>query len=216
MAAKVFQVLLYAFLFLFLILFQTNMAISSGFEFIKPLQGSKKGDKVEGLYNLKKHLKTFGYIDDLSIDSNNSPGADDYFSDQLESAIRTYQTNFNLNSTGVLDADTVSQMMKPRCGMPDIINGTNLMQRRRRGGAFEVVPNYYLYPGMPKWPDNKRVLKYGFAGGTPSMFFRPVRRAFEEWHTIGRFSFTRTNFRSADLTFQLFAGNHGDGKVNGF
>nr|GMC73455.1 metalloendoproteinase 2-MMP-like [Ipomoea batatas] len=181
---------------------EISSSSSSGFDFIKPLQGSKKGDKVEGLYNVKKYLERFGYINDLPYDIN-SPRAD-YFSDQLESAIRTYQTNFHLNSTGVLDAATVSQMTKPRCGAPDITNGTNWMRRR-------MAPNYAFFPGMPRWPEYKRVLKYGFAGGTPPKFFGPVRKAFEEWHTLGRFSFRRSNFRKADLTFELVARDHGDG-----
>ncbi|XP_019185243.1 PREDICTED: metalloendoproteinase 2-MMP-like [Ipomoea nil] len=101
----------------------------NAFGFIRALQGSKKGDRVEGLYNLKKYLKNFGYIDHLSYSSSSAEA--DYFSDQLESAVKTYQTYSHLNPTGVLDADTVSQMMKPRCGMPDITGGVNVMQRRK-------------------------------------------------------------------------------------
>lgn len=213
MAAKVSPLLSYVFLFLSLIiLFQSKLAAaemppSSPFGFIKPLQGSKKGDKVKGLYDLKKYLKRFGYIDDLSYSSSSRKA--DYFSDQLESAVRTYQTNFNLNSTGVLDAATVSQMMMPRCGMPDIINGTNWMLRRP--GPFEAVPDFAFFPGRSKWPDNKRFLKYGFANGTPPKFFVPVKTAFNDWHNVGHyFEFQRTIFRDADLTFQLLAGDHGD------
>ncbi|XP_019185320.1 PREDICTED: metalloendoproteinase 2-MMP-like [Ipomoea nil] len=206
MASKVSSLLSYAFLFLSFALSLSNFVIGeSGFDFIKPLQGSKKGDKVEGLYNLKKYLKKFGYIDDLPFNSS-SPGAD-YFSDQLESAIRTYQTNFNLNSTGVLDADTVSQMMMPRCGVPDIINGTNLMRRHRR----EVAPQYAHFPGKPKWPDNKQVLTYGFGNPTPFKFFIPVGLAFVHWQKAVRFKFDRTDYASADLKFHLYARDHGDG-----
>ncbi|KAH7568515.1 hypothetical protein JRO89_XS06G0009200 [Xanthoceras sorbifolium] len=90
--------------------------VSSQFEFIKNLQGYKKGDKVEGIKDLKKYLERFGYL-------NPNPSFDDQFDDILESAIKTYQLNFNLNTTGTLDPQTVSTMMMPRCGMPDIING---------------------------------------------------------------------------------------------
>nr|GLL18671.1 metalloendoproteinase 2-MMP-like [Ipomoea trifida] len=99
------------------------------FKMHQALQGSKKGDRVEGVYNLKKYLERFGYIDHLSYKSSSDEA--DYFSDQLEAAVKTYQTNFHLNPTGVLDADTVAMMMQPRCGVPDIIGGVNVMQRRR-------------------------------------------------------------------------------------
>ncbi|KAJ0044361.1 hypothetical protein Pint_05911 [Pistacia integerrima] len=42
---------------------------------------------------------------------------DDQFDPLLESAIRNYQQNYNLNVTGTLDPDTVNQMMMPRCGV---------------------------------------------------------------------------------------------------
>ncbi|XP_019185319.1 PREDICTED: metalloendoproteinase 2-MMP-like [Ipomoea nil] len=203
MAPKVSLLLLYAFLFLSLFFSQISSS-PSAFDFINQLQGSKKGDRVKGLYNLKKYLKTFGYINDLSYNSSSSEA--DYFSDQLESAIRIYQTRHHLNSTGILDADTARQMMKPRCGVADIINGT----RRRPGG--EVVPHYRFYPDEPKWPANKRHLTYGFAPGTPSKFIVPVATALKAWHNVGEyFSFSRTGFFNADLKFALFSGEHGDG-----
>nr|GMC73457.1 putative peptidase M10A, Metallopeptidase, catalytic domain protein [Ipomoea batatas]GME21625.1 putative peptidase M10A, Metallopeptidase, catalytic domain protein [Ipomoea batatas] len=205
MAPKVSPLLLYAFLFLSLLFSQLAIgeisSSPSAFDFINQLQGSKKGDKVKGLYNLKKYLKTFGYINNLSYNIS-SPEAD-YFSDQLESAIKTYQTKRRLNSTGVLDEHTVRHMMKPRCGAPDIITG-------RRPG--EVAPRYAFYPGEPKWPENKRRLTYGFAPGTPSKFFAPVATALRAWHNVGgHFSFQRNRFFNSDLKFALFSGDHGDG-----
>ncbi|XP_019185244.1 PREDICTED: metalloendoproteinase 5-MMP-like [Ipomoea nil] len=201
MAPKVSPLLLYAFLFLSLFFSQISSS-PSAFDFINQLQGSKKGDRVKGLYNLKKYLKTFGYINDLSY--NSSSWDADYFSDQLESAIRTYQTRRHLNSTGILDADTVRQMTKPRCGVADIING-------RPGGPSEVVPNYRFYPGEPKWPNQKSQLTFGFAPGTPAKFFIPVYTALRDWHNVGHFSFQRTQYEHADLKFSLARGDHGDG-----
>ncbi|CAA2986174.1 Hypothetical predicted protein [Olea europaea subsp. europaea] len=90
---------------------QTNSV--SQFESFKNLQGYRKGDNVEGLYQVKKYLDQFGYLDVL--DNKNSE-----FDDKLESAIMTYQLKFNLNVTGILDSRTVSQMMMPRCGEPDM------------------------------------------------------------------------------------------------
>ncbi|CAL5347832.1 unnamed protein product [Camellia sinensis] len=92
---------------------------SSPFHLIKHLNGARKGDNIKGLQKVKKLLQHFGY---LSYQTTN-----DEFDNLLESAIKLYQLNFHLNVTRTLDANTVSMMMMPR-GVPDIINGTNLMQ----------------------------------------------------------------------------------------
>nr|GMC67266.1 metalloendoproteinase 3-MMP-like [Ipomoea batatas] len=206
MVPKVSPLVLYGFfLFLSLKVAIGEIPSSSPFSFIRPLQGSKKGDEVKGLYNLKKYLKRFGYIDNLPYNST-SPEAN-YFSDQLESAVKTYQANFNLNPTGVLDFDTVSLMMKPRCGVPDIINGTNWIRRR-------LVPRYSFIPGNPKWPDDKDVLSYAWADGTPYEFVWTTKMAFQQWSGWTRLSFNDgTDYISADLKFHLFAGEHGDGEA---
>ena len=54
---------------------------------------------------------------------------------------------------GSLDNDTVNQIMKPRCGVPDIVNGT---KKHFHG----VSADYEFFPGSPKWP--KRHLTYKF------------------------------------------------------
>jgi murein L,D-transpeptidase YcbB/YkuD len=91
------------------------------FQFIRHLQGSKKGDKVEGVDQLKKLLHHFGYLNHGGL--NNDEVDDDYFDETIEIALKTYQINFNLKPTGVLDAKTVSLMMKPRCKVPGIVDG---------------------------------------------------------------------------------------------
>ncbi|BFG26796.1 hypothetical protein CerSpe_130700 [Prunus speciosa] len=101
---------------------------SSPFEFLDHLKGCHKGDKVQGIQDLKKYLEKFGYL-------NGNTNNDDYFDDELESAIKTYQINYHLKVTGTLDAKTISKMEMPRCGVPDIINGTTSMRSgKKRGG----------------------------------------------------------------------------------
>ncbi|CAA2984277.1 metalloendo ase 2-MMP-like [Olea europaea subsp. europaea] len=98
-------------------------AAPAGFSSLKNFQGSKKGDNIKGLYQVKKYLNDFGYLP--TIDHNK----DDEFDDELENAIMTYQLRYNLVPTGVLDSGTVSKMMAPRCGVPDIFNGTNTLKK---------------------------------------------------------------------------------------
>ncbi|CAL9014529.1 unnamed protein product, partial [Prunus brigantina] len=62
-----------------------NYNTETSFEFLAHLKGCQKGDKVEGIQNLKTYLKKFGY---LNGQSNN----DANFDDELESAIKTYQS----------------------------------------------------------------------------------------------------------------------------
>ncbi|KAJ4840955.1 hypothetical protein Tsubulata_026937 [Turnera subulata] len=98
---------------------------NSPFQFIKPLQDSKKGDNKEGIQQLKQYLHRYGYLNSTQY----SPSAEvdaDLFDEHMERAIRIYLINFNLNSTGVLDGETVATMMKPRCGMADIIDDNKI------------------------------------------------------------------------------------------
>ncbi|KAG2722022.1 hypothetical protein I3760_02G110300 [Carya illinoinensis] len=89
----------------------------------------------------KVYLKQFGYYHKTK---NNSQANDDDFDELLESVVETYQQNYHLKATGTLDAETVSNMMMPRCGVADIINGTNLMQsgkkkNHHRKGSFHTA-----------------------------------------------------------------------------
>ncbi|KAJ6317386.1 hypothetical protein OIU76_013010 [Salix suchowensis] len=86
------------------------------FKSILNLVEIQKGQSVSELHLVKQYLKKFGYLNQVN---------DDEFDDLLESAIRTYQQKFRLEVTGRLDKRTVNQMMKPRCGVPDIFNSTN-------------------------------------------------------------------------------------------
>ncbi|KAG7991767.1 hypothetical protein I3843_02G094700 [Carya illinoinensis] len=98
---------------------------TSPFGFLNHLQGCHKGDKVKGIHELKTQAN------------------DDDFDELLESAVKTYQQNYHLKATGTLDAEKVSKMMMPRCGVADIINGTNSMQsgkknNHHRKGSFHA------------------------------------------------------------------------------
>uniref|UniRef100_A0A2N9HK91 Peptidase metallopeptidase domain-containing protein n=1 Tax=Fagus sylvatica TaxID=28930 RepID=A0A2N9HK91_FAGSY len=131
---------------------------SSPFEFLKHLQGCHKGEKVKGIHNLKTYLHTFGYLSYNHSKNHTHTNDDDDFDELLESAIKSYQLNYHLNATGTLDAKTVSTMMMPRCGVADIINGTNLMQSGKKKhhqhhhGSLHTVSHYAFIPGNPKWP----------------------------------------------------------------
>ncbi|XP_020416118.1 metalloendoproteinase 1 [Prunus persica] len=192
---------------------ETHHKKTSSYEFLEHLKGCHKGDKVQGIQDLKKYLEKFGYL-------NGNTNNDDHFDDELESAIKTYQINYHLKVTGTLDAKTVKKMEMPRCGVPDIINGTTSMRTgKKRGGhgSTHTVGHYAFFQGNPKWPANKYHLTYGFLQGTQSEAVGAVARAFATWQSNTHFTFSQAqSFESADLKIGFGRGDHGDGANNAF
>ncbi|KAI8541557.1 hypothetical protein RHMOL_Rhmol08G0071300 [Rhododendron molle] len=178
----------------------------TSFDFIKHLEGGRKGQTVKGLQQLKTYLQKFGYI-------NNSPNQtranDDDFDDSLEAAVKTYQLNYHLKTTGTLDAQTVS----PRCGFPDNSKGTKWMravknEANRTENAIHTVSHSTFSHGNSKWPQ----LTYAFAPRTSSDAISAVARAFNTWASQTGFRFSQIqDFASADLKIGFYRGDHGDG-----
>ncbi|KAE8683301.1 Histone superfamily protein [Hibiscus syriacus] len=183
---------------------------TSPFDFLRHLQGCHKGDNLKDVHKLKKYLEKFGY---LSY-KNRTHADDDDFDELLESAVRTYQLNYNLKATGRLDVDTVSKMITPRCGVVDVINGTSRMRSGRKQGSKSIhtVLHYTFFSGEPKWPASKYSLTYAFLPGTRADAVNPVLRAFQTWAANTHFRFSRTeDYANADITVSFEGGDHGDG-----
>lgn len=187
------------------------------FEFIKNLQGCHKGDKVKGIHHLKKYLENFGYLS-YSHSNNQIHANDDDFDDLLESAVKTYQVNYHLKATGNLDAETVSMMMTPRCGVADIINGTTSMQSGKKRhhqygpNSLHEVSHYSFFPRRQRWPLSRTHLTYGFLPSTPEAAKSPVARAFSRWDLATRFTFAQAqNYQNADMKIGFFRRDHQDG-----
>ncbi|CAK7353302.1 unnamed protein product [Dovyalis caffra] len=168
-----------------------NMRKESPYEFMKLLKGCKQGDNVEGIQQLKKFLHHFGYLNQKHL--NNRDIDDDYFDESLESALKTYQLNFNLKPTGVLDTETVSLLMIPRCGVPDIVDGKT---RMKSAGSYNI--KYAHFPGSPRWPVTKKVLNWGLQHGSRRDVIEPLAKySFQPWVGIAPFTF---NFVDGNLS----------------
>ncbi|KAG6382932.1 hypothetical protein SASPL_157342 [Salvia splendens] len=155
---------------------------SSPFNFIKKLKGCHKGNNTKDILELKAYIEKFGY---LSY-GNNIHATNDDFDDILESAIKTYQKNYNIKPSGIIDDEMISKMTTPRCGVPDIVNG------------------------IPRWP--KTHLTYRFVSNFPTNAIPPVARAFQKWDAATHFSFSQVpSDQISDLEIGFFRGNHGDG-----
>ncbi|KAL2543120.1 matrix metalloproteinase [Abeliophyllum distichum] len=178
--------------------------------------GSHKGQKVNGLAKLKKYFQRFGYIN-----SSSSENFTDDFDEILESAVKLYQINFNLKSTGELDVQTLKNIVLPRCGNPDIVNGTSTMNSGKRSSystnsTIHTVAHYSFFPGKPSWPASKTELTYSFL--PENQLSENVRslfgRAFERWSEVMSLTFTETSsFDKADIKIGFFSGDHGDGEA---
>ncbi|XP_022134250.1 metalloendoproteinase 3-MMP-like [Momordica charantia] len=160
----------------------------SPFHFPKHLQGSRKGDTVEGIHNVKFYLQHFGYLTNISTHARNT------FDDPLEYALRTFQKNYRLNATGILDVETLTLLSTPRCGHPNIVH-----------------PNYALVPGRPKWPPTKYHLTYAFIHNFPPNFEAPVRCSLDTWSGVSKFTFSETIEAASDVKISFERGDHGDG-----
>ncbi|KAL9152495.1 hypothetical protein ABFS82_11G126700 [Erythranthe guttata] len=186
----------------------------SPFEFIKTLQGCHKGNKSKDIHHLKNYLHQFGYLQY----PNETHANNDDFDETLESAVKTYQRNYHINPTGTLDATTVSKMTTPRCGVPDIIDGKNTMQKHgtkehesnSSSKHIHTVSHYSFFQGNPRWPPSKTHLTYRFLPNTPAPAVGPVSRAFQKWASSTHFTFSRAQ-NSADLVIGFHRGDHGDG-----
>ncbi|KAA0037435.1 metalloendoproteinase 2-MMP-like [Cucumis melo var. makuwa] len=196
-----------------------NIHHSNGLAFLKNLNGCRKGDKVAGIHQIKEYLQHFGYLNNY-LQNYSKSFDDDEFDGVLESAIKTYQLNYNLKATGTLDAKTLDLMSKPRCGVADIIDGKTRMksgkkmvnQHRKINGHFHTVSHYAFFDGNPKWPASKSHLTYGFLPGTPSKAVAPVGRAFKTWGAHTHFNFSRASkYKKADIKISFRSGDHGDG-----
>jgi len=191
--------------------------LGGAWDAFRNLTGCHRGDNFDGLANLKSYFERFGYIPHAPP-SNFS----DEFDDALESAIKTYQKNFNLNVTGVLDNATLQQIVLPRCGVADIINGTTTMNAGKRNETassskprFHTVAHFTLFPGMPRWPEGTEELTYAFNPGNDlSNTVKSVfASAFARWAEVTSLKFRETaSYFSADIRIGFFSGDHGDGE----
>ncbi|KAI3784765.1 hypothetical protein L1987_43870 [Smallanthus sonchifolius] len=188
-------------------------SLSKGDDTIKHLQGCKRGSKVQGLHQVKLYLARFGYLNYQRTPDNVNPLQNDEFDEELEAAVKDYQSFYHLNATGTLDGPTISQMLMPRCGRPDKGSSHNHETK-----LLHIVSHYQFFPNSPRWPPSKSHLTYAFASNYPDIYVPPVVSAFNKWVSATKyFTFSRVDcVTSSDLKISWERGNHGDGEQNAF
>ncbi|PIA25629.1 hypothetical protein AQUCO_11000036v1 [Aquilegia coerulea] len=208
-------------LLLLIVIFMSSLSVFSkpngnAYGFLEQLEGSHKGKTLNGVHQLKQYLEKYGY---LQHGDNSTHANDDEYDELLESAVKTYQLNYHLNVSGSLDSETVNQMMKPRCGVPDIINGTTRMpsgKKKHQHGplSLHTVLHFKFFDGEPRWP--KTHLTYKFISSVevvPLQTLRPVvSRAFAKWAAVSQFTFEEVQPGSnSDIQIGFQTRFHGDG-----
>ncbi|XP_047961519.1 metalloendoproteinase 3-MMP-like [Salvia hispanica] len=96
---------------------------SMGFELVKV----PTANTIQ-LFDSEFHLQRYGYYEYAQLNLGTGASEDQI----LELAIKTYQGNFGIKPTGILDDQTLLSMMAPRCGNPDIDIGVNSMNPHNR------------------------------------------------------------------------------------
>ncbi|KAI3853530.1 hypothetical protein MKX03_017261 [Papaver bracteatum] len=199
----------------------SNTDSTQPFGFLKKLEGCQKGETVKGLDEAKQYLKNYGYVNVESGNENH-----DEFDDMLESAIKTYQLNYNLETSGILDTATVKQMMMPRCSVPDIgKNGATSMksgmkhhhhhhEHGKHNGSLHTVLHYSFLPG--KWTKMELVYRFrsSAAANVDSATLQSACvRDLSSWEAVSNFRFrVPTSFREInDIMMGFHRLSHGDG-----
>ncbi|MED6130915.1 hypothetical protein PIB30_005204 [Stylosanthes scabra] len=169
-----------------------------------------RGSNITGISEFKKYLWRFGYyLNDHNINITSTCFTDE-FDAIFESALISYQRKLGLQVTGKLDSLTISQMITPRCGVPDNNGHTHM----------HSVKNFVYFPGKPRWSGPMpTTLTYAFSPEytihTLSLhqIRRAFRRAFTRWSNVIPLTFVESDdYGFAEIKIGFYSGDHGDGE----
>ncbi|XP_014508608.1 metalloendoproteinase 1-like [Vigna radiata var. radiata] len=179
-------------------------AIPSFIRTLQNLRGIHRGQNAEGVGTLRSYLKNLGYqVNDKSSSDNNFDAND-------ESALKQYQAFHGLQTSGVVDDQTIETMSLPRCGLPDITATPN---PNPNGLSSSPPQNFTFFPGNPKW--SKFNLTYRttrmplFVSVGTNAFKQALSNAFNAWGENNSFTFTETTGQ-ADIVVGFHRGFHFD------
>lgn len=145
------------------------------------------------------YLEKAGYLDDL--DDKHRMHAPD----NVKQALKEFQEYSGLTVTGRLDKDTVAQMKKPRCGVPDVIKPS------QRPKDDPDAPLDYLFTGK-RW--NNKALTYKFNSYSRKLAQSSQRKSIADalsmWSAVTPLTFTRYDYGRVDMDIMFASRAHGD------
>ncbi|KAI3842795.1 hypothetical protein MKX03_003674 [Papaver bracteatum] len=172
-----------------------------------PVPSSKNmpvaSDIVIGLWELKKYFHRYGHLPDTNFT--------DVLDGQFESAVTLYQSKLGLPLTGRLDSATLSQVMSPRCGVPDNDDHNKLQH---------TTKHYSLITGRPTWNHSTVPFMLTYAllpkhiiGYIKLSDIRvALEQAFSRWSSVIPVKFTETqDYKHANITIGFYYGDRRDG-----
>ncbi|XP_054775871.1 metalloendoproteinase 1-like [Prosopis cineraria] len=152
------------------------------------------GENITFLSNFKVYLDYYNYL--------NTPNISDIYTNEFKSALKEFQSTFGLVSSGQLDIKTVSLIMTPRCGVPDIINDVSIIME---DGTMTFNNSW--------WPTGKKEFTYAFSPENDTTLSRPAfSDAFDRWSKVTGLSFTETplwNKSDIQIMFRPLDGKKG-------
>ncbi|XP_073298866.1 metalloendoproteinase 4-MMP-like [Primulina huaijiensis] len=167
-----------------------------------------KGGCIDGMAELKRYFGRFGYMPFSSRDHNFT----DFFDEEFESALVSYQKNLGLSETGKLDYDTMRVIVSPRCGVSDVVPAA--------GGRFRTTRHFAYFEGEPRWArPTPMTLTYAFSPAHMIDYVNSTdvklafRSAFSRWSAVIPVNFTEArSYPSANIKIGWYSGDHGDGE----
>ncbi|XP_073138110.1 metalloendoproteinase 4-MMP [Henckelia pumila] len=174
----------------------------------KKFRDAHRDNVVEGISELKKYFNRFGYLEY----SKNVTNSTDLFDGDLENAITRYQQKFGLSINGKLDSRTLSNLISPRCGFPDIVPDEKTPR---------TTGKYAYFTSRPRW-DRSIPMTLTYAVSPTNMITylsmqdikATLKRAFSHWASVIPVTFVESeDYGFADIKIGFYGGEHGDGEA---
>jgi len=158
------------------------------------LEQGNSGPEVRAVFD---HLQSIGYFRNAKLKEQFrfwTPIVDeavpdpDYFGPEHEAAVRAYQTQMGLMTTGRVDAATLDMMKQPRCGHPD--NEWALLDPSDKFDFFG--------PPLERWPDAPSInITFKITAGTSDMSLSAANLAMSRgattWNNVSKLNGTSTS-----------------------
>uniref|UniRef100_UPI00398F4A73 matrix metalloproteinase-17-like n=1 Tax=Pristiophorus japonicus TaxID=55135 RepID=UPI00398F4A73 len=122
----------------------------------------------------------------------------------LTDAIKSMQRFAGIRETGILDADTLQMMKRPRCSLPDIIGTSEIMRRRRK--RYALAGSVWKKTTLT-WRVNQYPRQHNLE---QTMIDTLLYYAFEVWSKVSPLKFQKAS-GEVDIVIEFGRSHHGDG-----